>query len=115
MKHIHFVIKKYYYCYYFIIIFLDGSLPLSKLTIPNPYGKFKLEGRNIIFQGYGYNDRKSLILFYYDLKIENDKKKMILNLNNKKKIRFLLFYSFPGTNCVPAPAVIDTPSFPQIP
>jgi hypothetical protein len=30
-------------------------------------------------------------------------------------MRFLLFYSFPGTNRVPAPAVIHTPSFPQIP
>jgi hypothetical protein len=44
------------FCYY--IFFSDGSLPLSKLTIPNPHGKFKLEGRNIIFQGY----TRSLIL-----------------------------------------------------
>jgi hypothetical protein len=53
-------IEKYYYyffCYYF---FLDCFLPLSKLTIPNPHGKFKLEGRNVIFEG-DYNE-KSLIL-----------------------------------------------------
>jgi hypothetical protein len=45
---------------YYFLFFSDGSLPLSKLTIPNPHGKFKLEGRKIIFEG-GYNKR-SLIL-----------------------------------------------------
>jgi hypothetical protein len=41
-----------------LFFFSDGSLPLSRLTIPNPFGEFKLEGRNIIFE---YNSR-SLIL-----------------------------------------------------
>jgi hypothetical protein len=39
----------------------DGSLPLSKLTIPNPYEEFNLEGRNIIFESDWRNPR-SLIL-----------------------------------------------------
>jgi hypothetical protein len=70
MKHIHFVIYRLkssiiivlllLFCYYFF--FSDDSLPLSKLTIPNPHGKFKLEGRNIIFQGDSYVNRRSLIL-----------------------------------------------------
>jgi hypothetical protein len=42
-----------------LLFFSDSSLPLSRLTIPNPHGKFKLEGRNIIFEG-GYT--RSLIL-----------------------------------------------------
>jgi hypothetical protein len=46
---------------FFIFFFLDSSLPLSKLTIPNPHGKFKLEGRNIIFE-YCYPNVRSLIL-----------------------------------------------------
>jgi hypothetical protein len=45
-----------------LLFFSDGSLPLSKLTIPNPHGKFKLEGRNIIFQGDSDEDTKSVIL-----------------------------------------------------
>jgi hypothetical protein len=61
MKHIHFVIYRLksiiiIYCYYFS----DGYLPLSKLTIPNPHGKFKLEGRKIIFQGDSYE--RSVVL-----------------------------------------------------
>jgi hypothetical protein len=44
--------------YFLFSIFSDGSLPLSKLSIPNPHGKFKLKGRNIIFEGYP----RSLIL-----------------------------------------------------
>jgi hypothetical protein len=44
-----------------LLFFSDGSLPLSKLTIPNPHGKFKLEGRKIIFQG-NLIDTRSLIL-----------------------------------------------------
>jgi hypothetical protein len=43
-----------------LLFFSDFSLPLSRLIIPNPHGKFKLEGKNIIFEG-GYNKR-SLIL-----------------------------------------------------
>jgi hypothetical protein len=42
------------------LYFLGGSLPLSRLIFPNPYGKFKLEGRKIIFEGDG--DPKSVIL-----------------------------------------------------
>jgi hypothetical protein len=42
-------------------LFSDNSLPLSKLIIPNPQGKFKLEGRNIIFE-CGYTDTSSVIL-----------------------------------------------------
>jgi hypothetical protein len=63
MKHIHFVIHRLksiiiIFCYYF---FSDGSLPLSRLAIPNPHKKFKLEGRNIIFE-WGYPNVMSLIL-----------------------------------------------------
>jgi hypothetical protein len=35
-----------------ILFFSDKSLPLSRLIIPNPHGKFKLEGRNVIFEGH---------------------------------------------------------------
>jgi hypothetical protein len=62
MKHIHFVIhrlKSIIIVVILLLFFLDGSLPLSKLTIPNPHGEFKLEGRNIIFEN-GY--LRSLIL-----------------------------------------------------
>jgi hypothetical protein len=49
--------------FYYYIFFLDRSLPLSKLTIPNPHGKFELEGQKIIFEGDGYSDdSRSLIL-----------------------------------------------------
>jgi hypothetical protein len=42
------------------LLFLsDGSLSLSRLTIPNPHGQFKLEGRKIIFEG---DDNRSVIL-----------------------------------------------------
>jgi hypothetical protein len=44
-----------------LLFFSDGSLPLSKLIFPNPHGKFKLEGRNIIFEVDNYVKR-SLIL-----------------------------------------------------
>jgi hypothetical protein len=61
MKHIHFVIHRLKSLLLFIVnIFSDCSLPLSRLIIPNPHGKFKLEGRNVIFEG-GYYPR-SLIL-----------------------------------------------------
>jgi hypothetical protein len=61
MKHIHFVIYRLKCvidcnCYYF---FSDYSLPLSRLIIPNPHGKFKLIGRNIIFQGSNSNNSQS--------------------------------------------------------
>jgi hypothetical protein len=61
MKHIHFAIYRLksiiiIYCCYFS----DKFLPLSRLIIPNPHGKFGLEGRKMIFQG-DYNTR-SLIL-----------------------------------------------------
>jgi hypothetical protein len=36
----------------------DYSLPLSRLIIPNPHEKFKLEGRNAIFE----RDDDSLII-----------------------------------------------------
>jgi hypothetical protein len=65
MKHIHFVIYRLKGIIIIILLlffFLDSSLPLSKLTIPNPHGKFELEGRNIIFQGDCYEDTRSLIL-----------------------------------------------------
>jgi hypothetical protein len=45
------------FCCYF---FLDSSLPLSRLVFPNPHGKFKLEGRKIIFQGDSYE--RSVVL-----------------------------------------------------
>jgi hypothetical protein len=35
----------------FIFIFSDATLPLSRLTIYDPHGKFKFEERNIIFEG----------------------------------------------------------------
>jgi hypothetical protein len=41
--------------------FSDGSLPLSSLIIPNPYGKFKLEGRNIIFECKGVYARSFIL------------------------------------------------------
>jgi hypothetical protein len=44
-----------------LLFFSDCSLPLSRLLIPNPYGKFKLEGRNVIFECQKSNVR-SLIL-----------------------------------------------------
>jgi hypothetical protein len=44
-----------------LLFFSDYSLPLSRLTIPNPYGKFKLEGKNITFV-YCYPNATSLIL-----------------------------------------------------
>jgi hypothetical protein len=60
MKHIHFVIYRLKSIINIILLlfFSDCSLPLSKLTIPNPHGKFRLEGRKIIFEG-GYT--RSLI------------------------------------------------------
>jgi hypothetical protein len=65
MKHIHFVIYrlKSIIIIFLLFFFSDGYLPLFKLTIFNPHGKFKLEGRNIIFQSdiFG-DDRRSLIL-----------------------------------------------------
>jgi hypothetical protein len=46
-----------------LLLFLDNFLPLSRLIIPNPYRGFKLEGRNIIFKGYGFiKDKRSIIL-----------------------------------------------------
>jgi hypothetical protein len=48
-----------YYYYLLLLFFSDCSLPLSRLTIPNPHGKFKLEGRKIIFEG---DYTRSLIL-----------------------------------------------------
>jgi hypothetical protein len=44
-----------------LLSFSDYSLPLFRLTTPNPHGKFKLEGRNIIFE-YSYPNARSLIL-----------------------------------------------------
>jgi hypothetical protein len=41
-----------------LLFFSDCSLPSSRLIIPNPHRKFKLEGRNIIFENY----TRSLIL-----------------------------------------------------
>jgi hypothetical protein len=37
-----------------LLLSSDSSLPLSRLIIPNPHGKFKLEGRNIIFESGDY-------------------------------------------------------------
>jgi hypothetical protein len=34
-----------------LLLFSD-SLPLSKLIIPNPHGRFRLEKQSIIFEGY---------------------------------------------------------------
>jgi hypothetical protein len=66
MKHIHFTIHrvKSITIIYLLLFFSDCSLQLSRLIIPNSHGKFKLEGRNIIFQGNGYSsiDTRSLIL-----------------------------------------------------
>jgi hypothetical protein len=47
-------------CYYY---FSDASLPLSRLIIFNSHGLFKLEKREMIFQGGGYGSNvKSLVL-----------------------------------------------------
>jgi hypothetical protein len=46
-----------------LLFFSDSSLPLSKLIFPNPHGKFKLEGRKIIYEGDDYpEDLRSVIL-----------------------------------------------------
>jgi hypothetical protein len=42
-----------------LLFFSDYSFPLCRLIIPDPHGKFELEGRNITFEG---NDFRSLIL-----------------------------------------------------
>jgi hypothetical protein len=44
-----------------LLLFSDYFLPLSRLIIHNPHGKFKLKGRNIIFEG-DHNNPRSLIL-----------------------------------------------------
>jgi hypothetical protein len=64
MKHIHFVIYRLKSTFiYLLLSFSDGSLPLSRLTIPNPHEKFQLEGRNIIFEGDGWvRNTRSVIL-----------------------------------------------------
>jgi hypothetical protein len=41
-----------------LLLFSDGSLPLSRLIIPNPYMQLKLEGRNVVI----YYNTMSLIL-----------------------------------------------------
>jgi hypothetical protein len=43
------------------LLLSDYFLPLSRLIIHNPHGRFKLEGRKSIFEG-GYNNQRSLIL-----------------------------------------------------
>jgi hypothetical protein len=48
-------------CYLLLLLFSDYSLPLSRLIIPNPYGKFKLEKRNIIFEGHDLNSRSLML------------------------------------------------------
>jgi hypothetical protein len=42
-----------YYYYLLLLFFSDCSIPSSRLIIPNPHGKFKLEGKNIIFKSDG--------------------------------------------------------------
>jgi hypothetical protein len=32
-----------------LLFFSDYFLPLSRLIVPNPYGKFRLEKRNVMF------------------------------------------------------------------
>jgi hypothetical protein len=51
---IHFVIYrlKSIIITWLLLFFSDGSLPLSRLAIPNPHEKFKFEGQNIIFECY---------------------------------------------------------------
>jgi hypothetical protein len=39
----------------------DTTTPLANLIWPNPHGRFKLEGRNIIFEG-NFNGIRSVIL-----------------------------------------------------
>jgi hypothetical protein len=61
MKHIHFVIyrlKSIIVIILLLFFFLDCFFPLSRLTFFNLHGKFKLEERNIIFQGDSYEDRR---------------------------------------------------------
>jgi hypothetical protein len=61
MKHIHFVIYRLKsVIFVYLLFFSDCSLPLSKFTIPNPHGKFKLEGGKMIFECGSYT--RSLIL-----------------------------------------------------
>jgi hypothetical protein len=52
--------KKYYHCYLLLLFFLDHSLPLSRLIILNPYGKFKLK-QDSIFK-CGFINIRSIIL-----------------------------------------------------
>jgi hypothetical protein len=44
-----------------LLFFLDNSLPLSRLLIPNPHGMFEFEGRNIIFECEGMGCERSFI------------------------------------------------------
>jgi hypothetical protein len=46
------------FCYCF---FSDSSLPLSRLIIPNPHGKFKLEKQKIIFKTGRLNPRSVIL------------------------------------------------------
>jgi hypothetical protein len=66
MRHIHFVfyrLKSSIIIILLLLFFSDGSLPLSRLAIPNPHGKFKIEAQNMVFQGDdNFKDVRSLIL-----------------------------------------------------
>jgi hypothetical protein len=42
-----------------LLFFSDGSLPLSRLIIPNPHGKLKLRGGTVTFKDH---KERSLIL-----------------------------------------------------
>jgi hypothetical protein len=45
-----------------LLLFSDYLLPLSRFIIPNPHGKFKLEGQNVIFECEGIEYVRSFIL-----------------------------------------------------
>jgi hypothetical protein len=44
-----------------LLLFSDCSLPLSRLIIQNLHERFRLEGRNIIFEGDGDNSRSVIL------------------------------------------------------
>jgi hypothetical protein len=74
MKHLNFTFARlkssffYFFLFLFIInlfiyIFvLDTTLPFSNFLLPNPYGKYKLEGRKAIFNTEGSYDPRSLVM-----------------------------------------------------
>jgi hypothetical protein len=74
IKHLNFTfarLKSYFFSFHLFICFLlffifisDATIPFSHFLLPNPYDKYKLEERKIIFNGGGLNgdNIRSLIM-----------------------------------------------------